>query len=279
MTERPEEDTVAYVVKDGIAWVKFNRPEKRNCMSPKLNRQMLRVLDDLEFREDVGVLVLTGEGSAWSAGMDLKEYFRETEVEGLKGIRRSQREAYSWWERLRWYNKVTIAMINGWCFGGGYGPLYACDLAYCSDDAQFGLSEINWGILPGGGATKVAAELMPMRKAMYHALLGENLTGKEAEAQGLVNESLPANQLEGRVTEVAQKLLKKNWEALKASKDAMRRVREMTYDNAEDYLIRAQEALNFHDKTDGRHEGMRQFLDEKSYKPGLGEYDKSKLQA
>ena len=60
------------------------------------------------------------------------------------------------------------AMVNGWCFGGGYGPLFACDLAYCSDDAQFGLSEINWGILPGGGATKVAVELMPMRKAMYY---------------------------------------------------------------------------------------------------------------
>jgi trans-feruloyl-CoA hydratase/vanillin synthase len=273
-TERSEEETVDYVVRDGVAWVKFNRPEKRNCMSPKLNRQMLRVLDALEFRDDVGVLVLTGSGDAWSAGMDLKEYFRDTETQGLKGIRNSQREAYGWWERLRWYQKVTIAMVNGWCFGGGYGPLYACDLAFCSDDAQFGLSEINWGILPGGGATKVAAELMPMRKAMYHALLGENLTGKEAEAQGLVNESVPADQLEARVTDVAQKLLRKNWEALKATKDAMRRVREMTYGNAEDYLIRAQEALNFHDKSDGRHEGMRQFLDEKSYKPGLGEYEK-----
>jgi trans-feruloyl-CoA hydratase/vanillin synthase len=273
-TERSEEETVDYTVRDGVAWVKFNRPEKRNCMSPKLNRQMLRVLDALEFRDDVGVLVLTGSGAAWSAGMDLKEYFRDTETQGLKGIRNSQREAYGWWERLRWYQKVTIAMVNGWCFGGGYGPLYACDLAFCSDDAQFGLSEINWGILPGGGATKVAAELMPMRKAMYHALLGENLTGKEAEAQGLVNESVPADQLEARVTNVAEKLLRKNWEALKATKDAMRRVREMTYGNAEDYLIRAQEALNFHDKSDGRHEGMRQFLDEKSYKPGLGEYEK-----
>jgi trans-feruloyl-CoA hydratase/vanillin synthase len=241
-----------------------------------LNRQMLRVLDDLEFRDDVGVLVLTGEGAAWSAGMDLKEYFRETEALGLAGVRHAQREAYAWWERLRWYQKVSIAMVNGWCFGGGYGPLFACDLAFCSDDAQFGLSEINWGILPGGGATKVAADLMPMRKAMYHALLGENLTGKQAEVAGLVNESVPGSELEARVTEVAERLLKKNLEALKATKDAVRRVREMTYDNAEDYLIRAQEALNWHDKSDGRHMGMKQFLDEKAYKPGLGEYDKSK---
>jgi trans-feruloyl-CoA hydratase/vanillin synthase len=276
MTARAEADTVSATVSEGIAWVKFNRPEKRNCMSPKLNRQMLRVLTELEFRDDVGVLVLTGEGDAWSAGMDLKEYFRDTEAQGLQGVRQSQREAYAWWERLRNYQKVTIAMINGWCFGGAYGPLFACDLAFCSDNAQFGLSEINWGILPGGGATKVAAELMPMRKAMYHALLGENLTGKEAEAAGLVNESVPADELQARVLEVAHKLLKKNWHTLKATKDAMRRVREMTYQNAEDYLIRAQEALNWHDKSDGRHVAMKQFLDDKTFKPGLGEYDKTK---
>ena len=65
-------------------------------------------------------------------------------------------------------------MVNGWCFGGGYGPLFACDLAFAADEAQFGLSEINWGILPGGGATKVAVELMPFRDAMYHAMMGEN---------------------------------------------------------------------------------------------------------
>src|SRR5256714_1356548 len=276
MSQPAEADTVAVDVKDGIAWVRFNRPQKRNCMSPKLNRQMLRVINELEFRDEVGVLVLSGEGAAWSAGMDLKEYFRETEAQGLKGVRHSQREAYAWWERLRWYQKVTIAMVNGWCFGGAYGPLFACDLAFCSEDAQFGLSEINWGILPGGGASKGAGERMPKGKAMYHALLGETLTGKQAEAAGLVNEALPAERLEGRVTEVAQKLLKKNREALKGTKDAVRHVREMTYDNAEDYLNRAQEALNWHDKTDVRHTGMKQFLDDKSYKPGLSAYDKSK---
>ncbi len=276
--ERREEDTVAYDVKDGIAWVKFNRPEKRNCMNPKLNRQMMRVLCDLEFRDDVGVLVLSGEGTAWSAGMDLKEYFRESEAKGLGGIRASQREAYSWWERLRWYQKPTIAMVNGWCFGGGYGPLHACDLAVTAQDAQFGLSEINWGILPGGGATKVATNLVSMRRAMYHSLMGENIDGKTAAEWGLVNEAVPSAALKDRVTEIATVLLKKNPVALKATKDAVRRVMEMTYDNAEDYLIRAQEAANFYD-SQGRQEGIKQFIDDKTYKPGLGAYDKSKADA
>lgn len=272
---RAEEDTVAWRVHERIAWVRFNRPEKRNCMSPKLNRQMLRVLDQLEFDDTVGVLILTGEGSAWSAGMDLQEYFRETEAQGLAGTRRAQREAYAWWKRLRWYQKPTIAMVNGWCFGGGYGPLFSCDLAYAALEAQFGLSEINWGILPGGGATKVARELLSFRRAMYHTLMGEAIDGRTAAEWGLVNEALPAEKLEARVTEVAKVLLTKNPVTLKAAKDAVRRVGEMTFENAEDYLIRAQEAANFFDN-DGRKEGIRQFIDDKSYKPGLGGYDISK---
>lgn len=272
---RTEEQTVACTVEGRIAWVKFNRPEKRNAMSPALNRQMMRVLDELEFRDDVGVLVLTGEGTAWTAGMDLNEYFRETEARGLAGTRQAQRESYGWWRRLRWYQKPTIAMINGWCFGGGYGPLFACDLAFAADEARFGLSEINWGILPGGGASKVAAELLSFRRAMYHAMLGENIDGRTAAEWGLVNESMPADRLRARVTEVAESLLKKNPVALKATKDAIRRVREMTYDNAEDFLVRAQEAANSFDG-EGRKEGLRQFLDEKTYKPGLGAYDLSR---
>jgi trans-feruloyl-CoA hydratase/vanillin synthase len=277
-TERAPQDTVSFRVENRIAWVQFNRPEKRNCMSPTLNRRMLEVLDELEFRDDVGVLVLSGAGTAWSAGMDLKEYFRDTESQGLRGTRKAQAEAYGWWRRLRWYQKTTIAMVNGWCFGGGYGPLFACDLAIAADEARFGLSEVNWGILPGGGAAKVAVDLMPLRDAMYHSLTGENMDGQTAARCRLVNESVPLERLEARVTELANVLLQKNWVTLKAIKDAVRRVKEMTYDNAEDYLIRAQEAANFHDNT-GRKEGIRQFIDEKSYRPGLGAYDKTKAGA
>ena len=276
--EQQHDSAVAFDVEDGIAWVRFNRPEKRNCMSPALNRRMMEVLDELEFRADVGVLVLTGEGTAWSAGMDLKEYFRETEAQGLGAVRRSQRESYGWWRRLRWYQKPTIAMVNGWCFGGGYGPLFACDLAFAADEAKFALSEINWGILPGGGATKVVVDLLSFRDAMYHALTGELIDGRKAAEWKLVNESVPLAQLRERVTEVARTLLQKNPVALKATKDAVRRVSEMTYENAEDYLVRAQEAANSHDNT-GRKEGIRQFIDEKSYKPGLGAYDKNRGEA
>jgi len=262
---------VAVTIEQGVAWLSFNRPEKKNCMSPTLNRAMLDALDALEFDDSFGVLVLTGAGDSWSAGMDLKEYFRETEAKGLGAVRQAQREAYGWWRRLRWYQKPTIAMINGWCFGGAYGPLFACDIAIASEDANFGLSEINWGILPGGGATKVAQQLMPFRKAMFHAMTGETIDGRTAEAWGLVTETVPAAELRDRVSAIAAKLLEKNPVALKATKDAMRRVGDMTYDNAEDFLVRAQEAANSFDN-EGRKEGIRQFIDDKSYKPGLGSY-------
>lgn len=277
MSERAEEDTVSVTVENRIAWVAYNRPEKRNCMSPKLNRQMLRVIESIEFRDDVGVLVLTGTGDAFSAGMDLKEYFRENEALGLGAIRKSQREAYGWWDRLRWYEKPTIGMVNGWAFGGAYGPLHALDIVVAADEATFGLSEINWGILPGGGASKVAQELMPFRKAMYHAMMGENLTGKQAAEQGLVTESVPADQLRARVLEIAQALLKKDPNALRATKWAMRRMAEMTFDNAMDYLIRAQEALNGMGGLEARKEATKQFLDDKTFKPGLGAFDASRV--
>lgn len=275
MTMADDPSVATYRIEDGIAWVSFNRPDKRNCMSPNLNRRMGEILDEIEFRDDFGVLVLKGEGTAWSAGMDLKEYFRETEAQGLGATRKAQRESYGWWRRLRWYQKPTIAMVNGWCFGGGYGPLYSCDLAIAAHEAQFALSEINWGILPGGGATKVVVDLMPMRDAMYHAMTGELIDGRKAAEWRLVNESVPLAQLEARVVELAKVLLEKNPVALKATKDAIRRVKEMTYDNAEDYLVRAQEAANSYDN-EGRKEGIKQFIDDKTYKPGLGVYDKSK---
>src|SRR3954469_16265322 len=94
--------TVRVDIEAGVAWVTLNRPEKRNCMNPTLNAEMHEVLDFVEENPDCGVMVLTGAGESFSAGMDLKEYFRETEAKGPLAVRRSQRSAYGWFRRLRW---------------------------------------------------------------------------------------------------------------------------------------------------------------------------------
>jgi trans-feruloyl-CoA hydratase/vanillin synthase len=268
--ERAEADTVACEVREGIAWVKFNRPEKRNCMSPKLNRQMMRVLDELEFRGDVGVLVLSGEGTAWSAGMDLKEYFRETDNAPDTVLLNVRRTTEEWqWRRLRDYPKPTIAMVNGWCFGGAFTPLVACDLAIAAEEAIFGLSEINWGILPAGNAAKAAVDAMGYRDAMYYTMTGETFDGKQAAAMGLVNEAVPLARLKERTRELAQVLLEKNPTVLRGAKLAIRRIRHMDWEVAADYLYaKMGEALHF-GADDHRQNAMKGFLDDKSYRPGL----------
>ena len=159
----PGWSTLAVEIDQGVAWVTLNRPAKRNAMNPTLNAEMHEVLDALEFDDRCGVLVLTGAGDSFTAGMDLKEYFRETEAKGPRAVRQSQRDAYGWWRRLRWFQKPTIAMVNGWCFGGGFAPLFACDLAVAAETATFGVSEVNWGIIPGGNVTKILVELMSAR--------------------------------------------------------------------------------------------------------------------
>jgi len=191
-TDRKPEDTVAIEYEGGIAWVILNRPEKRNAMSPTLNQRMIEVLEEVEMNDDVRVVVLTGAGDAFSAGMDLKEYFRETEAKGRAATLKARREAYEWqWRRLMFLTKPTIAMVNGWCFGGAFTPMVACDLSIAADEAVFGLSEINWGIIPAGNVTKAIAAKMSQADCLYYILTGETFDGKKAAQMRLVNESVP----------------------------------------------------------------------------------------
>jgi len=210
---------------EGIAWVTLNRPDKRNAMSPTLNREMLEVLEELEVDDGVGVVVLTGAGDSFTAGMDLKEYFRETDNASAAVKLRTRRAAGDWqWRKLRTYAKPTIAMVNGWCFGGGFTPLVACDLAIAADEASLGLSEINWGIIPAGNVTRAVAEAMPHRAALCYIMTGETFGGQVAREVGLVNESVPRERLRERTRELAMVLLGKNPTVLRQAKNAFKRI-------------------------------------------------------
>jgi feruloyl-CoA hydratase/lyase len=261
---------------DGIAWVSLNRPEKRNAMNPALAYEMLEVLEALEIDDRAGVLVLTGTGESFSAGMDLKEYFRATDgLPTLERLRIYRVNAMWQWRLLAPYPKPTIAMVNGWCFGGAFTPLISCDLAIASEDATFGLSEINWGIIPAGIVTKAVADVMNQRDALYYIMTGETFDGKRAKEIGLVNDCVPKEQLRERTRKLAQTLLGKNPVVLRAAKHAYKQVRSMNWEAAADYLSSKMDQVSFLDETNGRAEGMKQFLDEKSFKPGLGAYKKN----
>jgi trans-feruloyl-CoA hydratase/vanillin synthase len=265
--------TVKVNVEEEIAWVTLNRPEKRNAMSPTLNTEMREVLETLEVDESAKVLVLTGAGESWSAGMDLKEYFRETDGAPDVVKERIRRDASTWqWKLLRMYAKPTIAMVNGWCFGGAFSPLVACDLAIASETAIFGLSEINWGIPPGNLVSKAMADTVGHRKALEYIMTGDTFTGAQAAEFGLVNKAVPLERLREETMQLAKKLAAKNPVVLRAAKHGFKRCRELTWEQSEDYLYAKLDQAALRDPEHGREQGLKQFLDEKSIKPGLQSY-------
>jgi trans-feruloyl-CoA hydratase/vanillin synthase len=271
MTEKAYE-TIKVEKEDGITWVTFNRPDKRNAMSPQLHFEMRDVLDELAVDPDTRVLILTGAGEAFSAGQDLKLYFRENDK---KPVERAKAGAasYRWrWEQLSKFSKPTIAMVNGYCFGGAFTQLCACDFAIAAEDAVFGLSEVNWSIIPGGIVAWNIADIMSFRDAMYYATTGDTFDGKKAAEMRLVNRAVPGDKLRGETVALAKKLMEKNPAALRFTKEAIRAVRKMDVNQAADYLRAKSDALKFVDKEGGREEAMSQFLDEKTYRPGFGAY-------
>lgn len=265
--------TVRVEVEERIAWVELNRPEKRNAMNPTLNAEMVDVLLELDANDDAGVLVLTGAGDSFSAGMDLKEYFRDVDAQAEHVQRRVRRDANYWqWRILRTYAKPTIAMVNGWCFGGAFTPLAACDLAVAADEATFGLSEINWGIPPGSLVSRGLAETIGVRDALLFIMTGRTFDGRRAAEMGLVNWSVPRAELRGSVECLARELLEKNPVVLRAAKLGFKHAQTMSWDTAEDYLYAKLEQSQFLDRERGRERGLEQFLDEKSIRPGLESY-------
>src|SRR3979409_2138585 len=243
-------------VHDGIAWTALNRPDKRNAMSPKLHYEMDDALAQLEVDDNVKVVVVTGEGGNFSAGQDLKQFFRE--LEKNPGERKKAAAAANrWrWERLYNYDKPTIAMVHGFCVGGAFMQLLGCDFAIAAENATFSLSEVNWGILPGALVSKAVIDTVLPRHALYYACLGEPFDVKEAARIGMINYAVPPKKLEDAVTELAEKLMKKSPAVLRATKQAIRQVRTMAVSPDEDTTDAQYRAIKVSDKEDSYNTGL-----------------------
>jgi trans-feruloyl-CoA hydratase/vanillin synthase len=265
-------ETVKIERDNGLTWVILNRPEKRNAMSPQLHFDMVDVLNELESDPETKVLVLTGAGEAWCAGQDLKLYFRDLDTKPAERARAAWASHHWRWQKLFNYGKPTIAMVNGFCFGGGFTQLIACDFAIAAEDAKFGLSEVNWGILPGGFVSKALTDALSMRDAVWYAVTGETFDGKMAEKIRLVNKAVPRDKLRAETIALAKRLMELNPEVVKATKNAVKNVRSVPHEQAADYLQAKSQELRFVDREKGREKGMSQFLDDKSYRPGFGPY-------
>jgi trans-feruloyl-CoA hydratase/vanillin synthase len=268
--------TVKVEKENGITWVILNRPEKRNAMNPQLHYDMLDALTELETDRETQVVVLTGAGESWCAGQDLREYFRALDNDPAER-RRAGRASQEWrWRRLFTFPKPTIAMVNGYCFGGAFTPLIACDFAIAAEDAVFGLSEINWGIFPGGLVSRVLADALSYRDAVYYIMTGDTFDGKKAAEIKLVNFAVPRKKLREETVKLAKKLMEKNPHTLRAAKEVYKFCRTMDYAQAEDYMTAKGAALRATDPEKGREAGTKQFLDDKTFRPGFGAYKRTK---
>ena len=276
MSSEKKYETILIAKEKGITWATLNRPEKRNAMSPQLHREMAEALDDLTVDPATEVLVLTGAGEAFCAGQDIELFFRQGDKDPA-GMYRARRASSQWrWQKLSTFPKPTIAMINGFCFGGAFTQVCACDFAIAADDALFGLSEVNWGILPGGIVSWNLSQVLNYRDGLYYAMTGDTFDGKKAQEIGLVNFAVPKAQLKKATIALAQKLMQKSPAAMRYTKEAIRAVRFMNEPQASDYLNAKSDALKFTDKERGREQGMKQFLDEKTYRPGFGHFKRKK---
>ena len=267
-------ETVKIERDGGATFIMLNRPEKRNAMSPQLHMEMCEALDWAETDDETKVVVISGTGGNFSAGQDLKLYFREAEVDP-KLRARARRDAHHWrWDRLSAFPKPTVAMVPGYCFGGGFTPVIACDFAIAADDAVFGLSEINWGNIPGGLVAWAVTQVMSYRDAIYYSVTGEQFTGKEAAAMKFVNKSFPKEKLREETIALCRKLEVKSPAAVRYTKECIRSVRAMNKDQALDYLNCKSDALRYIDPEKNRQKAMNMFLDQKVFKPGMQEFNR-----
>jgi feruloyl-CoA hydratase/lyase len=260
--ENVEVDVVA-----NVAWVTLNRPSKRNAISPALSADMLQVLRDLKDEAEVRVIVLTGAGRSFCAGMDL-DFFGQLADKPIE-LANASADARGWmWEGITRSPKPIISMVNGYCFGGGFVPLIASDIAVAGSEALFGLSEINWGHFLGGAVSKLAVDTMGRRKAAYFAYTGETIDAKQACELGLVTLAVPQEQLKQRVSEIAQTLVSKSAIALQATKEALRVTPGMTVDQCYEYASAKNDQLRIRDKAGVRNKAREDFVNSKTFRPG-----------
>lgn len=240
----------------GVARLTVNRPDKMNALNGEVRCAFFEALDDLGEDDDVRVVVLTGAGDrAFVAGADIGEFKDARPVDQYRSMQRG--DIYSAVERFR---KPVVAMINGYCLGGGCELAMACDIRIASADARLGQPEINLGIIPGGGGTQRLPRLVGEGRAMKMILSGEMIPGDRAGEIGLVDEVVDGEELEERTMELARSIASKSPVALQAAKESIVAARRMPLDEGLKFE-RAWFGLLF--STDDKEEGVEAFLEKR----------------
>lgn len=239
-----------------VAIITINRPDKRNALNIKTREEGAALLDQLRDDDSVGVVVFTGAGDkAFVAGADIGEFAGRTAI-----TQRDVMTTRSLFTAIDTFPKPVIAMINGYCLGGGCELALACDIRIASQNASFGQPEINLGIIPGGGGTQRLTRLVGEGKAMEMILTGEIIDANTAFAIGLVNHVVPADQLQTKTLEIATRIAEKSPIALQLAKEA---VKLASKSNLDEGLRREVDLFALCFSTEDKNEGVSAFLEKR----------------
>jgi enoyl-CoA hydratase len=246
-------ETILVERRERVAIITINRPEKRNALNIQTRAEGAAILDELRDDDSVRVVIFTGAGDkAFIAGADIAEFAGRTALQ-----QRAIMMERGLFNAIDSFPKPVIAMVNGYCLGGGCELALACDIRIASETASFGQPEINLGIIPGGGGTQRLTRLVGEGKAMEMILTGEIINAQEAFRYGLVNQVVPADHLESRTMEIANRIAEKSPIALRLAKEA---VKLASRSNLDEGLRREVDLFAMCFSSEDKDEGVNAFL-------------------
>ncbi len=249
-------ETILVEKRGSVAIITINRPEKLNALGHKVHIEGVEALEKLRKDAEVRVVVITGAGEkAFIAGADISEFAGQTPVS-----QRSSFQEKTLFNSLDNFPKPVIAMINGFCLGGGCEVALACDLRIAGEKARFGQPEINLGIIPGGGGTQRLTRLIGEGKSMELILTGDMIDANTALNLGLVNHVYSAEELETKTMELANKIAEKSPIALQMAKEA---VKLAAKSNLDEGLRREVDLFAICFSSQDKEEGVAAFLEKR----------------
>ena len=249
-------ETITIEKRGAVAILTINRPDKLNALNEAVHREGVTALDKLKRDDTVRVLVITGAGEkSFVAGADISEFEGKTPI--------TQRDAFydrSLFNSIDSFPKPVIAMVNGFCLGGGNELAMACDIRMASENARFSQPEINLGIMCGGGGTQRLTNLIGEGRSMEMVLTGDMIDAATAERFGLINHIYPSDQLEAETMKLAEKIAEKAPIALQLSKEA---VKFASRSNLDEGLKREVDLFAICFSTEDKNEGVAAFLEKR----------------
>jgi enoyl-CoA hydratase len=248
-------ENIIFEKEENIAVITFNRPEAMNALNNQTRAEFRAAIDEVAADDEIKVLILTGSGKSFVAGSDIKEFNKTTPFMAHNIMRLG--------EMVEKLEKPVIAAVNGFCLGGGCEIAMGCDIIIASEKAKFGQTEINIGIIPGGGGTQRLQRLIGVCRAKELIYTGDIIRADEADRIGLVNRVVTMDELMPAAKELAKKIATKSAAALKLAKTAINRGMQTNLESGLKYEYELYSmSLSLEDKA----EGVNAFLEKRAPK-------------